>query len=275
MLTKYAPQGVWSIRLSLGLLGLFFFTGGCTKLTPLIKPKPRAVTAEEAISLIKQRNNFIQNLSTTTRLTLATPEGQKSFSASMLVQKPNSIRVEILNMFMQPIQFLVSNEHSLWWYIPTDKKVLKGTPSSLNIYRLLGIRLSVANLVNILLGCAELPASAQMQPTISHLDSEHRCLLRFCSSADSCPYQIWLHPTLLYGMRYFYTDEFTMNWEAIWENFEQLQNYYLPTLIKLERLDRACRLELKYDQPMINTPLPQDKFRLELPPGVEIVKLEK
>ncbi len=46
------------------------------------------------------------------------------------------------------------------------------------------------------------------------------------------------------------------------------------TLYKKYRSVLGIEYYLEYDQPVINEPLPQDKFWLDLPPGVEAILLE-
>jgi hypothetical protein len=261
-------------RLTGSFIWLSFFLSGCSVIpTPETTRPPRVLSAQEVLFSLRQRNDQLNSLRAITHLTLATPEEQRSFRASLLVQKPCFIRLEVLNMFMQPVQFFVLNEHDLMWYIPADKKVLRGAPTSLNIYRLLGIRVSATELVSILLGGVPLPSSRDIKPRLSYQEAEGSYRLQFCPETDRCFHQIWLDSHRLYGIKLIHTPEPTREWQINWENFERLQGYYLPTLIKLERLDQSCWLELKYSQPAINLPLSRDKFWLELPPGVETVLL--
>jgi outer membrane lipoprotein-sorting protein len=257
------------------LIGLSFFLSGCSA-KPFTRTilRRQSVSVEEALQSLRQRNDYITSLSTSARLTLATAKEQKSFRATIIVQKPYFIRVEVLNMFMQPVQFFVCNKDKLIWYIPAEKKVIMGAPTSLNIYRLLGIRLPAAELVNVLLGCAQLPPANETLPTLSYLEDENSYLLELCSVTNWCSHKIWLNPYKLYGTRLVYSDNSTIKWQVSWKDFATLQGHYTPTHIRLERLDQSCWLELKYNQPAINAPLSPDNFWFDIPPGVETVWLE-
>ncbi len=274
MLMEYLPRGRYFFRLLSSLTGLLFFVAGCV--TPLTRPDTRRklLSAWEMLSSIRRRNDQISSLRTITRLTITTPEDQKNFNAILLVQRPHFIRLEAVNMFMQPMYFFVLNEDGLLWYAPADKKAVKGAADSLNIYRLLGIRLSAAELVDVLLGCIPLPAAGNIQPELTYIEADYRYLLKFCQDTNRCSHKIWLHPYRLYGMKLVQTAESARQWQVSWGGFEQLTDIYLPTSIKVERLDQSSRLELKYKKPVINEAIPPDKFQLKLPPDVEIVFLD-
>ncbi len=275
MLMGYPVRGRCFFRMAGSLVGLLFFVCGCA-VTPANKlaTKRKHLSAEELLYSIRQRNGSISSLRTVTRLTIATPEDQKSFRAVLLVQRPNFIRLEAVNMFMQPIHFFILNEEGLLWYTPAEKKAFKGDASSLNIYRLLGIRLSVAELIDVLLGCTPLPPAGDVQPELAYLEAEHNYLLQFCPDANLCSYKIWFHPYWLYGQRMLHAAEPTRTWQVNWGNFKQIADVYLPTDIKVERVDQVSRVELQYEKPVINEPIPLEKFQLELPPGLEVVLLE-
>jgi hypothetical protein len=275
MLILYLPWRRYFFRLSGSLLGLLFFIGGCAY-APVtgLTTKRKHVSVEELLSSIRQRNDQINSLRTITRLTIATPVEQKSFSAVLLVQRPHFIRLEALNMFMQPLHFFVLNEQGLLWYTPADKKAVIGDANSLNIYRLLGIRVTVAELVDILLGCTPLPPSGDIKPQLTYLNTEHNYLLRFCSANNLCSHEILLHPYWFYAEKMLHAAGPTATWRVDWGNYQQLADIQLPTDIKMERMDESSRIELQYDKPVINEAITQDKFQLELPPGLEVVLLE-
>lgn len=262
-------------RLSLigSLIWLSCFFSGCATTATKVIPPPKLLSTEEILSSLRLRNDQISSLRTIARLTLANPDERRSFSASLIVQKPCLVRLEVLNMFMQPIQFFILNENELLWYMPGDNKVLRGAPTSLNIYRLLGIRLSAVELVNILLGCVSLPAADDIKPKLSYSNNDHHYQLQFCQ-AGQCLDKTWLNPYLLYGVKSVHDGESPMGWVVNWEKFKQLKEYYLPTHIRVERSDRANRVELEYRQPAINEPLSKDTFLLDLPAGVETVPLD-
>lgn len=263
----------------LGLMGsliwLSCFLSGCATVTATkVIPPRKLLSTEEILSQTNLRNDQISSLRTITSLTLATPDGQRNFNAVLIVQKPHFIRLEVLNMFMQPIQFIILNENELIWYLPGDKKVFRGESTGFNIYRIIGIRISVTELVDILLGCAPLPPSNDVKPSLSYLNDANRYQLQFCQAADLCPDKIWLDPYKLYGVKSVHDSESPMGWGVDWGEFRQLKDYYLPTNIRLERVDKSNWVEFEYRKPKINEPLAEDTFLFDLPAGVETVLLD-
>ncbi len=257
------------------LIWLSFFLSGCYKLTPSgERSLKKEVTDKQTLAYLQQRNEYFKSLRTIAQVNIVSQQEKRSFNASLSVQKPNLLRLEVLNMFMQPVQFIIANKNKMLCYVPADKKVLIGAPSSLNVYRFLGIRLPVEELVNILLGGVSLPNPAEYSLKFSYLKPEKHYLLQFCYQDNHCFYNLWLNPYWLYPEKFIYPHASLTGCQVRWDDFVKLGNTYLPKYIKLERLDQADYIELIYSNPVINETIPSASFAMELPDMVERIPLE-
>jgi len=248
---------------------LIFFVGGCARTVSM--PPPAPVTLEQVISWLASRDKKADSLKAYASVTVTDGDRRQSFRAALILKKPQSLRLEILNPLHQPVQYFVCNQRQITAYKPGEKQAFQGDPTSLNVYRLLGIRVEIAEFVSALLGLPPIPNYYDRFKLLGG-ELSPRPVLDACFEDKGCPYRLWIDPWLRYPVRLGQNKE--DSWIINWSDFSLMQDYYLPGHIEMLRNDQDFGLEITYSNPQLNPELEDTAFNLELPPGVEIASLD-
>jgi hypothetical protein len=135
---------------------------GCTLGRPALRPMAEGVTAERLLSSLDARRQALTSLRARARLK-AGLAGIWTRQA-VLVQRPGEVRMDVMSPF--GLALAVGTQHDvLWAYQPANEVRYEGEATPLNLARFLGAPVTVADLVDVLLG---LPPrrDATGQPTL-------------------------------------------------------------------------------------------------------------
>jgi len=253
-----------------GLLLLIVCGSGCAWVSPPAGPKP--FNPQQIIQQLNAQCSRVVGLKTSARIWLWLEDGSRRvFSAAILVQRPNRLRLEVLNLLGQPMQILACDGQRLVWYDIPQHQALVGEATGLNIYRLVGIQLETAALVGILLG-GSAPPTRYATAVLRYSAQESEYLLEVCQEEDEeCGYRLWLEPGSLRPLRLEAAGRSgRSSWQAAWSGYVLAAGYLVPRVVELWRMDGRSRLRASYERLEVNPKLRPENFRVDLPEGTII-----
>lgn len=130
-----------------GLVALVLVSG-CARWQPRLRPAP-AATADELLELLALRRGAVTSLRARARLK-AGLRGAWTRQA-LLVQRPDSVRIDVLSPFGLALAVGV-RDALLWAFPPSEATRYEGAATPENLRRVLGAPVSVPDVIDVLLG---------------------------------------------------------------------------------------------------------------------------
>lgn len=163
---------------------------GCTLFRPARPPIVGGVGAEQLLAPLAARREAVTSLRARARLK-AGLAGMWTRQA-VLVQRPGEVRMDVMSPFGLALA-LGTQRDLLWAYSPSEQARYEGEASPQNLARFLGAPVSVADLVDILLGLP--PARvASTTPTVER-DADQQLVVTV--PFDGGTQRLWFDPVTL------------------------------------------------------------------------------
>ena len=124
----------------------------CAKLAPKLVGEP--VSQDFAAGLMQEwltSSEQYRSLSGLAKFSMVTPERSLNGSQVLLIEKPNSLRAEVLSLFGSPLLLLAANGDRLDALLPFENEFYTGSASAKNLGRFVRLPLKLEDLVNVLL----------------------------------------------------------------------------------------------------------------------------
>jgi len=139
----------------LAAIGLIFLLCSCALPPTVLPPAIEAVTAEELLGLLQQREEADTSLRGLAQISWREGKGNALRSRqALLIRKPGRIRSELFGLFGQPVLVATVNEREISALDLSAGVFYRGVASAENIYRLLHLPLAADDLVRLALNQA-------------------------------------------------------------------------------------------------------------------------
>lgn len=234
---------------------------GCASL-PAPPPEPLAPEVRRLLDVMDRRWQQFDDLRTRAEITFHRGDRVQRFSGVLLLKSPDSLRLEALAPWGQPLLLLTASGGSFTLYQVTENRALVGPASARATERWLGFALEPADLVAILAGRVlpmREPQAGSLQPGEGHGPSLQ------LSGAGGIQ-RIWFDAETLVVREVEWTGERA-----------QLRITYdgggpvdPPAAVTLRALDQALVVSIRYRDPEVGIGLPAELFTLILPDHAKI-----
>jgi hypothetical protein len=253
-----------------GNFWIFTILIGCT--APQIAPprKRPPLNSQHIIKQIDSESRKTQDLSGFSKFRIQSQGKSISGTVAINLKKETFLRLELLNLFSQPIQYFLANQHRLISYHPGKKSAISGKPNARNVNRLIGIRMKVEELVSYLLG--DFPDLALFQEkSISYEPGTDRYRLEVKKEDEIR--RLWIDPDTFRPRHYRSTDK-NGNPRLLvsWDDFSDIKDISFARKISIEFPREEASIQVRYTDFDLNTNT--GSFFLEIPPETRIVLLE-
>ena len=263
--SRRATIGALLLRALLIYTCLMLFTYGCARELPTYEP------AELPVSLILEQLEQRQNHLVSYRAvgTLKVQGGKKRWSgrAFLLSHFPNSLRLEVVNMFGQPVLYAASDGDQFLVWEPGRSRAYQGSASGNTLAHLIEFPLQDQEALLLLAGTV--PSWQDGDPKLFRVRGTENLMLQLDTVRDRLTQRVWLEGEGLVVTRIERTRGDTLELEARFSDFVDIEGFYYPRSVVLE--GAKAHLTLRYQQFVINENLDESLFHLALPDGVEIV----
>ena len=244
-------------------LTLFFY--GCARELPTYEP------AELPVSLVIQQLEQRQNHLVSYRAvgTLRVQGGKKRWSgrAFLLSHFPNSLRLEVVSMFGQPVLYAASDGGKFLVWEPGRNRAFQGSASGSTLAHLIEFPLKDQEALRLLAGTV--PSWQDGDPKLFRVRGSENLMLQLDGVRGGLRQRVWLEGEGLVVTKIERTQGGERELEARYSDFVDIEGFYYPRSVVMEGV--KARLTLRYQQFVINENLDESVFHLALPDGVEIV----
>lgn len=244
---------------------LMLFNYGCARKLPTYEP------AELPVSLVTQRLEQRQNHLVGYRAvgTLRVQGGKKRWSgrAFLLSHLPNSLRLEVVNMFGQPVLYAASDGDQYQVWEPGRNRAYQGSASGSTLAHLIEFPLQDQEALLILAGTV--PSWQHADPKLFRVRGTKDLMLQLDGVGGRLRQRVWLEGEGLVATKIERTQGGERVLEAEFSDFVNIEGFYYPRSVVME--GAKARLTLRYQQFVINENLDESVFHLAIPEGVEIV----
>ncbi len=243
---------------------------GCA--LPVRSPKvdagdlPRPSDVQAALSTRRQALNGLRTLA---RLRFTDRDGSQSARQALIVERPSSLRLEILSL-VGPVFLFATNGESLTALEPSEAKFYRGRATAANLLRYGHVPVPLDELVDVLLATPSIPPNADLR--VAANDSGIGATIE-ATSANSDLRLSWAAPHGLIAAERRDADGEVL-WQATYGDYTVIDNLAIAAAIALEIPTTGQRLELNFRDPEVNPTLDPGLFALQIPPNTMIVDLD-
>lgn len=244
---------------------------GCA--TPQIAPpgkQHRSLNPQYIIKQVESESRKTKDLSGFSKFNIQSRGKNLSGSVAINLKKDNFLRLELLNLFSQPIQYFLANQHRLLSYHPGKRSAVSGKPNAKNINRLIGIRIKVEELVSFLLG--DVPGLALFEKqSITYESNTGRYCLEVKKEKEVR--RLWIDPDTFRPLQYRSIDKNgNLRLSVSWDDFRLINDFSFAREISIEFPRQKASIQVQYTDFDLNTET--GNFFLEIPPETRVVQLE-
>ncbi|MCH8207878.1 MAG: DUF4292 domain-containing protein [Nitrospinae bacterium] len=223
-----------------------------------------SVSNQFLIQFLQKRQKEISNFKTVVKTTIIRKDYKQSFRQVLLVRGTDSIRVDTLNLFRQPIWVFVSNAKRTLLYIPVHNKVYTGWEVWDIMEKALGMVIDFSEYISVFEG--NIPRLEELEFVSIKLDPEKKLYeIKAVDPSSNEDLYIELDAETLLPKKMIKSAFGRKNYIAVWEDYKMIGDRAFPHMIIINRPAREETLVLEYSSPMINQGVPAEGFNFSIP----------
>ena len=262
--SKAAAGPLWLASLLIHVSLLFFFSG-CVKEVPIYEPADLPVSL--VVAQLEQRQNTLFSFRAVGTIRVQGGKQRWSGKAFLLSEFPDSLRLEVVGLFGNPVLYAVSDGHQLTIWEPGREQAYQGLASSGTLARL--IKLPLQDREALLLLAGIVPLWHRVQAKLFRLSNAETFMLQLENKPARLRQRIWLEGEDLIVTRFERVQDNERKFEATLSDFVAIDGSFYPRSVVME--GGQAHISIRYQQFAINEDLDASVFHLALPEGIEIV----
>ena len=263
-LSKAAAGPLRLVSLLIYVYLLFFFSG-CAKEVPIYEPADLPVSL--VVAQLQQRQNTLFSFRAVGTIRVQGGKQRWSGKAFLLSEFPDSLRLEVVGLFGNPVLYAVSDGHQLTIWEPGREQAYQGLASSGTLARL--IKLPLQDREALLLLAGIVPPWHRVQAKLFRLSNAETFMLQLENKPARLRQRIWLEGEDLIVTRIERVQDNERKFEATFSDFAAIDGSFYPRSVVME--GGQAHISIRYQQFAINEDLDASVFHLALPEGIEIV----
>jgi outer membrane lipoprotein-sorting protein len=244
---------------------LLFFFSGCAKEVLIYEPADLPVSL--VVAQLEQRQNNISSFRAVGTIRVQGGKQRWSGRAFLLGELPDSLRLEVVGLFGNPVLYAASDGQKFTIWEPGREHAYQGLASSGTLARLIKFPLRDREALLLLAGIV--PPWHQVRAKLFRLSESESFMLQLESKATRLRQRIWLKGEDLMVTRIERVHGNEGTFEAEFSDFVSIDGAFYPRSIVME--GGRAHLSIRYQQFAINEDLDASVFHLALPEGIEIV----
>lgn len=260
-------------RLTPILLGLLLVASACV---PRVERKlPAAppvgsvtVDAGEILQALDARREAVWGVRALAKMAYHSPETSRHARQVILAARPDRLRWEVLSPFGTAF-VLTAGNGMIAAYAPGEDIVYRGRATRYNFFRYTGVDLSVAAVVDLLLGTPPLHEGGLT--VVSEEDGQIKFWQSSASRVSVCWFNGQLDPLRFERQ----DDEGRVLMSATFRSRKEIAGRWLPTEVSIELPPSGQRIEIALQEAELNPALEEALFEIQAPPGVTEVDIDQ
>lgn len=256
---------------ALQLLALFIcislsaFFSGCVKEVPIYEPADMPVSL--VVAHLEQRQNHLFSFRAVGTIRVRGEQQRWSGRGFLLSEFPDSLRLEVVGLFGNPVLYAVSDGRQFTIWEPGREQAYQGLASSGTLARLIKFPLQDREALLLLTGIV--PPWQRAQAKLFRLSKAGSYMLQLENKAARFRQRIWLEGEDLLVTRIERVQDNERKFEAQFSDFVAIDELSYPRSVVME--GGQAHISIRYKQFAVNEDLDTSVFHLALPEGIEIV----
>jgi outer membrane lipoprotein-sorting protein len=263
-LSKAAPGPLRLISVLIYVSLLFFFSG-CVKEVPIYEPAGLPVSL--VVAQLEQRQSHLFSFRAVGTIRVQGGKQRWSGRAFLLSEFPDSLRLEVVGLFGNPVLYAVSDGNQFTIWEPGREQAYQGLASSGTLARLIKFPLQDREALLLLAGIV--PPWRQVEAKLFRLSKAESFMLQLENKSARLRQRIWLEGEDLIVTRIERVQDNKGKFEAKFSDFVAIDGSFYPRSVVME--GGQAHISVRYQQFAVNEDLDSSVFHLALPEGIEIV----
>lgn len=244
---------------------VFLILAACAKELPTMRPAD--LPASLILDRIEQRRSQFSSFRAVGNLRFEARKQRLSGRVFLLSRTPQSLRLELVGFFGQPLLYLVSDGNQFATWDPTRNRAYQGSDSENALTSFIGLPLGDRDALLLLVGIVP-EWNYKESRVFRELETEN-LVLQLENAATRAVSRVWLQGEGLVVTKIERAQGSRRQFRARFADFVAAHGSLYPTSVTLE--GGGVSLNFQYQQFTVNESLEDDSFRLALPKGVEIL----
>ena len=246
-------------------ISLSLFLNGCVKEVPIYEPADIPVSL--VVEQLEQRQNHLYSFRAAGTIRVQGGKQRWSGRAFLLSEFPDSLRLEVVGLFGNPVLYAVSDGHQVTIWEPGREQAYQGLASSGTLARLIKFPLQDREALLLLAGIV--PPWHQVQAKLFRLSKAESFMLQLENKSARVRQRVWLEGEDLIVTRIERVQGNERKFEAQFSDFVAIDGSFYPRAVVME--GGQAHISIRYQHFVINEDLDRNVFHLALPEGIEIV----
>ena len=246
-------------------VSLLFFFSGCVKEVPIYEPADLPVSL--VIAQLEQRQHQLFSFRAVGTIRVQGGKQRWSGKAFLLSEFPDSLRLEVVGLFGNPVLYAVSDGDQFTIWEPGREQAYQGLASGGTLARLIKFPLQDREALLLLAGIV--PPWQQVQAKLFRLSNADSFMLQLENKPARLRQRIWLEGEDLIVTRIERAQKDEVKFEAEFSDFAEIYGSFYPRSVVME--GGKAHISIRYQQFAVNEDLDASVFHLALPEEIEIV----
>ncbi len=238
------------VRLVLAAFCISLLTIEGCRTTSSLNLRERSISYGEVQEVMRSHHTRIHSISGEGRISIETPDISQNGSFILTLQKPDSVLIKLQGPFGIKVGTALVTRTDFLFYNSLENKVITGLSSTENLDRILHVRLSFDELLNMFAGGTFL--ETDLRPPDETRVEDDQYIYTYTSTDTRRKY--WIDPATLFIRKVQFLDQNgTLALEQTFSNFEEVNGIAMPTTIRLLQPNSHQRLTFTYSEIQVNT----------------------
>ena len=256
------------MRLYLALAWTLFILPGCAP--SVVTPSVSLPLPEYLIQRLQREDEKVRTLKAWGSLKITRKGERVSADHAILLRRPDALRLEGVSPLGSSVYSLLMLRGEIELFIPSEGKAYRGEATSRVLERLFSLPMTPEETLSVL--CGRVPLCPAAEASVER-EGEFVALQVLCQSGG-WNQRVRFDPMYLEPVGFSLQDPSGRDVLVVaWRAFRSEGGTSIPTEIQVELPQKGDRLSLRLVEFDLNLQVPEERFRLIIPPGTEILPL--
>jgi len=247
-------------------LVLLLSATGCTP-SRIATIANRHISYQEVQEAVRHQQQYIHSLYGEGKISIETPTIAQSGSFTLYLRKPDSVLVKLQGPFGIKVGFALITRNEFVFYNSFENKIIRGTASEKNIERILHIRLTFDDMLNLLGGGTFFDDDRRTPDEMQIVEEQWT----FVYKGHNVQRTYWIDPTTsLIGKIEQCDTNGKLLFEERFSHFQSVDGTDIPFNIRITQPREQQMLSVVYSDVSLNTT--DWQFNFSFPPSAEQVR---
>ena len=237
----------------------------CVKEVPIYEPADMPVSS--VVAHLEQRQNHLFSFRAVGTIRVQGEKQRWSGRGFLLSEFPDSLRLEVVGLFGNPVLYAVSDGQQFTIWEPGRELAYQGRAASGTLAKLIKFPLQDSEALMLLAGIV--PPWQQPQAKLFRLSKTGSFMLQLEDKTARFREKIWLEGEDLRVTRIERVQDGERKFEAQFADFVVIDEFSYPKSIVIE--GGQAHISIRYKQLAVNENLDTSVFHLALPEGIQVV----